>query len=214
MKYTIKELYEAYKNDERPTPYTNTSFLGGAAWCFEAVTPEDIDTRPDWVKTAAANAYEPAFVRTYGDWCYERAFDDVYAALDAFQNDNYVYELLHRTSLEMVYKAFTAEFNPIENYDRTEDTDVVSNSTSGATNKVATDDTEDFYNTANATGSMDGTTTTTSRIHGNIGVTRSDQMTAAIVEQYSDARFSMMYVFYDRLVQNCCYLVDYGNDIV
>lgn len=217
-KYTIKELYEAYKADERPTPYAVTCFLGGPSWCYEPVSPEDVDTRPDWVKTAAASAYEPKFVRDYGEWIYCRDCGDVYEALDDFQDDNYVYELLHRTALTMVNKALQADYSPIENYDRYEDLNKLSHNHTSATSesgaKVSPDFTvgeTTFYDTGKsdgtATGDTNVTETNTNHIHGNIGVTRADEMVSHVVGTYSDPAFSMYQVLVNKLLDDHCYLI-------
>lgn len=206
--YTIKELYEAYLNDERPTPYAQTCFLGGYSWCFEPLTPEETDTRPEWVQEMANATYEPTFARKYGSWVYVHDSDDVYEALDHFQIDNVVYELTHRTSLTMTHKALISTYNPIHNYDRHEETKVVTDMTVGAKTQTAPDDSELFFNVGSGSTDTDGDVTTTSDISGNIGVTRSDEMVKAVVNTYSDPMFSMYDVLVSRLIGYSCILVD------
>ena len=95
-----------------------------------------------------------------------------------------------------LWQGFTAEYNPIENYDRQEDstetpniTHTLSNSGQDASTNEA--DVQGYNGTdyvpnsrtkssgtssTNGTDTVSGTRTYTSRIHGNIGVTTSAQM--------------------------------------
>lgn len=86
------------------------------------------------------------------------------------------------------YKAAAeAEYNPIENYDRSEDSthshDITETNTGDVTSKRAADNSttwENFdQNVNNLTNRDAGSVTIKSRIHGNIGVTTSQQMLAS-----------------------------------
>ena len=100
--------------------------------------------------------------------------------------------------------------------------------TSNASTKVSPDNlTDDYVNSGasdsastatsgtidnNSTGIINdsrncGTNTDEVHVHGNIGVMRADQMTAAIVNQYSDKDFAMYDVFIQRLLDNSCMLI-------
>ena len=101
-----------------------------------------------------------------------------------------------KDNFAMLWQGFTAEYNPIENYDRQEDstetpniTHTLSNSGQDASTNEA--DVQGYNGTdyvpnsrtkssgtssTNGTDTESGTRTYTSRIHGNIGVTTSAQM--------------------------------------
>ena len=101
-----------------------------------------------------------------------------------------------RDNFAKLWQGFTAEYNPIENYDRYEDstetpdiTHTLSNSGLDSSNNEAevqgynADDyvpnsrtTSSGTSSTNGTDKETGTRTYTSRIHGNIGVTTSAQM--------------------------------------
>ena len=101
-----------------------------------------------------------------------------------------------KDNFSKLWQGFTAEYNPIENYDRQEDstetpniTHTLSNSGQDASTNEAdvqgyngTDDVPNSRTKSSGTSSTNGTDTEsgtrtyTSRIHGNIGVTTSAQM--------------------------------------
>lgn len=103
-----------------------------------------------------------------------------------------------KDNFNKLWQGFTAEYNPIENYDRQEDstetpniTHTLSNSGQDASTNEA--DVQGYNGTdyvpnsrtkssgtssTNGTDTESGTRTYTSRIHGNIGVTTSAQMLA------------------------------------
>ena len=103
-----------------------------------------------------------------------------------------------KDNFSKLWQGFTAEYNPIENYDRQEDstetpniTHTLSNSGQDASTNEA--DVQGYNGTdyvpnsrtkssgtssTNGTDTESGTRTYTSRIHGNIGVTTSAQMLA------------------------------------
>ena len=107
---------------------------------------------------------------------------------------------------DMMFKALLAEYNPIENYDRNEETIETPNishtqtdkltgtSDSTAINSVAGFNstitqvhdqqlgTANTHNTSESTQKESGTRTTKSRVHGNIGVTTNQAMINAELE--------------------------------
>ena len=105
-------------------------------------------------------------------------------------------------TFERIYKAEQSEYNPIENYDRTQNdnriikhsgTDTSSNSgTANNTHQYASFDSDTLHDqskdidTANSSGSLTHgeniSDDFTSRIHGNIGVTSSQQMLESELE--------------------------------
>ena len=214
-RYTIKEMYDYWA--ELPPTMPTTHFLSATSW--NAPSDEETpDTRPDYLKFTNDNGLNlvHSFVRKYGDWVYCVDCSSVGTAWSAFTNDNVVYEITHRSSLLMTEKAFNADFSPIENYDRYEDgthTNAVnSHAESDTISKVSPDDGVDDLATSGASsGTSDaqssGSTIDSVHVHGNIGVTRSDEMTASIVKQYSNADFAMYDTFIARLLNNTCLLI-------
>lgn len=89
-----------------------------------------------------------------------------------------------------IYTALSADYNPIENYDRNEEwTDAASNtaqSSGSVLNKVNGYNTPTLTDSAKAettdSTSGSGTNTHTGRVHGNIGVTTNQQMIQAELE--------------------------------
>lgn len=111
----------------------------------------------------------------------------------------HVFLLAYGDALNRLYKELSVDFDPIENYDRKEDSantytpvgeeyrernnlgDDTVNHTQTAYNNNTIDSDKTLYNSSvtEKTGYSEGrkdTTTTTSRIHGNIGVTTAPQM--------------------------------------
>lgn len=212
-KYTIKELYAHYTDSIRPVVY-NECFLGGRYWRFNPTDPEtETDTRPNYLK-AYADVYgvDAVIVSKYGDYVYNVDCDTVANAWNRFTLDNEVFRITHNTELSMIYKAFTTDFNPLENYDRIESTSVSSSSTSGATSKTAPDDSETFYNVGSADSSASGTNITASRVHGNIGVTQATDMIKNTVQYFNSNAY--IDVFIDRVIRDNCFMVDYGYNII
>lgn len=205
--YTIKEMYDFVKG--LPTTNPQTLFMCGIYWA-DPLDPEPPDTRPDYVKFFVnnADAFEDDICKKYGSWVYTEPAESVALAWQSFVQSNVVYELTHRTSLLMVSKALESTYNPIHNYDRHEETKVVTDMTVGAKTQTAPDDSELFFNVGSGSTDTDGDVTTTSDISGNIGVTRSDEMVKAVVNTYSDPMFSMYDVLVSRLIGYSCILVD------
>ena len=112
----------------------------------------------------------------------------------------------YHSNFEKLYKAFTSDFNPIENYDRYESiTDSTvsnhsssanSNNTGNTTENVSAFDSNDMIpnssntdtsNTNASTSSNESITTGhEAHIHGNIGVTTSTQMLTEFTNFYSN----------------------------
>lgn len=75
-------------------------------------------------------------------------------------------------TIDRLYRAYTVDYNPIENYDRIETHNTTHNGDD--TVKVSPFDSNDFENDSRT--ENNDTTTVNSRVHGNIGVTTSAQM--------------------------------------
>lgn len=100
------------------------------------------------------------------------------------RNEQYVWEKMYATQ--------TVEYNPIENYDRTDSITrtVESSSESQSTNSQTAFNSDSFKDTDrnNSSGSSGGSETVSTRSHGNIGVTSSQQM---IEQEREVAQFSI-----------------------
>ena len=108
-----------------------------------------------------------------------------------------------------MWAACTAEYNPIENYDRMEESKSDSSgSSSGSTTKTASAtsyNSDDFADTAkNVTGGNNQNVSTgsyKSRVHGNIGVTTTQQM---IEQERRSVEFCMTeYIINDFISRFC-----------
>lgn len=77
---------------------------------------------------------------------------------------------------EKLYNTTVLQYNPIENYDRQEDSTSGSSGSATVTNSNTAYNSDTFKDTSKAASSGSNTGTFTSRIHGNIGVTTSQQM--------------------------------------
>lgn len=211
-KYTISELYEYYETRIQPVGFLEC-FLGGSAWYDNRLDPSQPDIRPDYIK-AYADVYglDAVVANKYGDWFYNVDCDTVANAWSRFIQDNEVFRITHNTELSMIYKAFTTDFNPLENYDRIESSQTDVDASSGANSKVAPDNAETFYNTGNAESTSDSTTVVSSRIHGNIGVTQATDMLRNTVEYFNSNAY--INVLIDRIISDNCYMIDNGVDII
>lgn len=124
----------------------------------------------------------------------------------------YVFLSTYENALNRLYKETLVEFNPVENYDRKEESthtytpvgeeyhernnlgDDTINHTQTAYNNNTIDSDKTLYNSSvtEKTGYSEGrkdTTTTTSRIHGNIGVTTAPQMLKEYDNYYVNQSF-------------------------
>lgn len=86
-------------------------------------------------------------------------------------------------TFDKLVETMSLEYNPLENYDRMEDwTDnTVGQSTNNIENKVSAYNTDSYQpnNTSDATNNGTSNSTHKGRVHGNIGVTTSQQMLQA-----------------------------------
>jgi len=208
-KYTIKELHDYWKEN-----VTNKTFLFSNY--YDA--PVGTDTRPAWVKpyvdndTSSNYIFDDYVAERYAEWSLMYDCDTVANAYQKFLNSNGVYGLTHTTELNMIHKAFTTDFNPLENYDRLESSQTDVDASSGANSKVAPDNAETFYNTGSAESTSDSTTVVSSRVHGNIGVTQATDMLRNTVEYFNDNAY--INVLIDRIISDSCYMIDNGIDII
>lgn len=210
-RYSIKEIYREALN---PSVGDRDTLLFGNY--YNPPTEEETDTRPEYVKPYVkiwgdtSGTIDSIISRDFGDYVMIEECDDVHRALDVFRMSNIVYLLTHDTELRMVYKAFTSDFNPVENYDRYEKTDVHTDSSGGAKTQTSPDDSENFYNVGNAESEAESDVGTTSRIHGNIGVTEAVTMIDHTVSYFGEN--SMYDYLIRKLIGESCILVDYGNN--
>lgn len=211
-KWTIKDLVQYQAND---TLLKTTTFLFGDY--YDAPDDEtEIDTRPGWAKEYVDAVYgtyhQSDFMigEKYGDWVLISEADDIAHAYQKFRNWSVIYTITHRSELNMVYKAMRSEFNPVENYDRYEQTDVHTDSSGGAKSQTSPDDSETFYNVGNAESEAESDVGTTSRIHGNIGVTEAVTMIGHTVDYFGNN--SMYDYLVEKIIEDCCILVDYGDN--
>lgn len=98
----------------------------------------------------------------------------------------------------------TAEYSPIENYDRYEDTTDRTHGSSTSTGQVAGFNSSDFENRDHAESVGDTTATHTAHIHGNIGVTTAMRM---IKEQRDVVKFNIYDAITEDFKQRFCLLV-------
>ena len=213
-KWKIKDLFKVAQTGEQ----SEGTFLFQDY--YDAPTQEGeeppMDVRPGWIKLYVDTTYNlfhtNDFVigEKYGDYLFLVDANTVEDAYDRFVRWNIVYTITHRTELDMVYKALTSEFNPVENYDRYEQTDVHTDSSGGAKSQTSPDDSETFYNVGNAESEAESDVGTTSRIHGNIGVTEAVTMIGHTVDYFgSNAMYDYLI---DKIITDNCILVDYGDN--
>lgn len=117
--YSIRELYKAWDDTD-----LNTLLMGN----FYEAPVEGVDIRPEFIKAyvdvdvASGHTVDKRISRKYSDYVLVEDYDNIDDALAGFIDDNYVYILTHNAELTKMYDALMSEFNPIENYDRYEDT--------------------------------------------------------------------------------------------
>lgn len=132
--------------------------------------------------------------------------------MDELKKRTYVFITTYGDALNRLYKETLVEFDPIENYDRKEESthtytpvgeeyrernnlgDDTINHTQTAYNNNTIDSDKTLYNSSvtEKTGYSEGrkdTTATTSRIHGNIGVTTAPQMLKEYDNYYVNQSF-------------------------
>lgn len=135
-------------------------------------------------------------------------------------------------SINQLFKALETEYNPLENYDRTEDTNnydmygkitsVTGNDKATTTNGNTTNDSATFYDTTKTVTDTVGRTDyinhhhdkhkTSSHIHGNIGVTTNTQMALGEVELRTT--LNTFITIFDMLISQHTYYIDRGIDIL
>lgn len=204
-RYSISELYNYKQENWHGAPELRPSLMFGFSYMPpQSATP---DERPEFIKNYVDRRADAdnEISRRYADWylCYD--CDNIDTAFNYFVADNVLYIKMHMSELLKVEGAFNSEFNPIENYDRVEETTVNTDMTNGTTSKVAPDDTETFFNVGNADSTTSGDVTTTSHIHGNIGVTQATEMIRNTIDLYGN---NAMYDYLiSKLIANNCFLV-------
>ena len=135
QRYTINEMFHV-KHSE------NSLLLGSYTTSDKPISPYlDI-----------AEVVDPTIARKYSGWIYYVEAETADDALTMLNADSVVWVRTHAGELAKVYEAFTSVFNPVENYDRYEETTTAStsstttqgtttNNLSTTTNNTRTDDT-------------------------------------------------------------------------
>lgn len=199
-------MFDAMRRDDL---YKNNTFL--LQDMYDAPEPEETDTRPEWVKL-----YADTFAQTggliddlirdkYGAFVFCTDNETPIEAYKQFYKWNIVYTITHNAELGFVYKAFTDKFEPRENYDRYEDTNVNTDMSSGATSKTSPDDNEDFYNVGSADSTTNGDVKTESHIHGNIGVVDAPTMARNVINMFGENGW--IEYFIEKLIKENCILI-------
>lgn len=204
--YTIKELTHYQGNEP---DLKTTTFLFGEFY-DPPVDDNAEDVRPEWAKeyvNAVRETYHQLdflIGEKYGDYALVSDADDIEHAYALFRNWAVIYTITHRTELDLVYKAFRTDFNPLENYDRYELTKDNGSTSTGATSKTAPDDAETFFNMSNAQSSSTTGNSRDSHIHGNIGVTTTTALASESAAYFINHGF--MDYFIERLIKDSCFI--------
>lgn len=157
------------------------------------VKPSGDSTLWDVLETIFDGASDPTItVIKHNIHCAVTPFMPIYnysttAELREFNDDMYYWGAAHAPEWKRAWDAYTATYDPIENYHRTgykkEVLDGASTLDVTNTAYVAPESSETFYNTGKATTDQDtttdNTTTTETEDKGNVGVTTSQQMIEA-----------------------------------
>lgn len=213
MRFSIKEMYN-YKLGIRPAN-TKTFLVQGQ---YDPPADPETDTRPDFIKSyvdtdyATNNAFDTIINEKYGDYVFTVDCESVSEAYFRFTSWNVVYLITHNTELSMLYKAHTVNYNPIENYDRNEETTTATQMLNGGTSMVAPDDSELFTNVASGTSSANGSQTVTGHVHGNIGVTTNATMQNEVYNLYRNNAW--VDYFISTIIRDSCILIDYGYNTI
>lgn len=124
-------------------------------------------------------------------------YEVIYADGDFMQYAIKNWSARTQEAMKRIYEALTAEYNPIENYDRHEEyTDEGSGTSNGSTTGMAAHDVSGFDTSLYSPESMDTDSTETetgysnelthtAHVHGNIGVTTAQQMVTEQVDLFS-----------------------------
>lgn len=139
------------------------------------------------------------------------------------------FNTMHGEDIARIFNAYFSEYNAIHNYDRTEQTSTSDTGTVGSneTTTNSSDSTSYIYgfqsneegakdtrNGSTGTGSTNGTTTrnlkteTTSRISGNIGLTKTQEM----INDEKELRKNSIYDYIFEQLDNMIALSVYDND--
>lgn len=135
----------------------------------------------------------------------------IYADTDVFQLQLRVWCKTHALSWGRMYDALTTDYSPLENYDRQEeftDTGTDTGSTEaenlrqvgGWNNAEGWSDSE--KNTGSSSDSRNTTNRRVGRMHGNIGVTTSQQMLESEIDLRG--KYNMLQIISDSFRENFC----------
>lgn len=109
------------------------------------------------------------------------------------------------SSWERMFLALSADYNPIENYDRREEWDDRAKSSGGYQNKVAGFNIADQTDSNSSSQQTDSSSNHAGRIHGNIGVTMAQQMIDAEIDMR--AKFDISQIIVNEFKQRFCIMV-------
>lgn len=109
------------------------------------------------------------------------------------------------SSWERILDAMSAEYNPIENYDRREDWIDNADSSGGYQNKVAGFNIADQTDSTSSEQQTKSNSSHSGRIHGNIGVTMAQTMITAEIDMR--AKFDIMQIIINEFKQRFCIMV-------
>lgn len=215
-KWTITEMLDYKRNNDL---YKDNTFLLQDYYDPpENATPETPDTRPDFVKNyvdtvyATNKVFDDVIGSKYGEFRMFEPRETVEQAYREFYMWCITFVLTHNAELTHIYKAYTEKFDPRENYDRYEETNVNTDMSSGATSKTAPDDSETFFNVGQGDSTTQGDVLTTGHIHGNIGVVDAPTMARNVFSTFGQGGW--IDYFIERMISESCYLVDNGINII
>lgn len=136
-------------------------------------------------------------------------FEALYPSADIMKEEIGRFSRINLLTWQKLEDTLYFEYNPTENYDRQEDSTVTTDSSVSADGtgeqQTSAYNTEDYTNlNKNTTGTQStgkNTTGTASRIHGNIGVTTTQQM---IAEERSIVQFNVYDFIAGQFVNEFC----------
>lgn len=131
-------------------------------------------------------------------------FEVTYTDFDFLKNSIGYWSRSNQETFKRLYETISAQYNPIENYDRYEEIEDINvsnskiNSIGNSLDKVSGYDSEQMENaSSNKNDSLtdsnsNGTNTHNAHIHGNIGITTSSQMQSEVLSLYKKENIYMM----------------------
>lgn len=131
-------------------------------------------------------------------------FEILYADADFFAFMVEVWSKKELAVWEKLCETTDYEYDPISNYDRTEEWEDKGKSNGDSTGKVAGYNSENLVNANGAETHVDNESARKGRVHGNIGVTTTQQM---IEEERRVVKFNVMDYIIDSFKRRFCLLI-------